>query len=86
MSRHFLNDSQFEITNRLQNVTSFSSIPYCRNSEYWPQKQTQSGNIHSIILDVHVDWQSTQNFPQSYPIIFPQISFLNIQSTFASSE
>ena len=24
------------------------------NSEYWSQKQTQSGNIHSIILDGHV--------------------------------
>ena len=33
------------------------------NSEYWSQKQTQSENIHSIILDVHVDWQSAQKFP-----------------------
>ena len=44
-------------------VTSFSSIPYWSSSKYWPQKQSQSGNIHSIILDVHVSWQSTQNFP-----------------------
>ena len=43
------------------NVTSFSSIPYWRNSEYWTQKRTQSGNIHSIILDVHVAKQSAQN-------------------------
>ena len=35
-------------------VTSFSSIPYCSNSEYWTQKHTQSENIHSITLDVHV--------------------------------
>ena len=31
-------------------VTSFSSISYQSNSEYWSQKQAQSGNIHSIIL------------------------------------
>ena len=43
-------------------ITSFSSIPYWSNSEYWPQKQSQSGNIHSITLDVHVSWQSAQNF------------------------
>ena len=29
-------------------VTSFSSILYWSNSEYWSQKQTQSGIIHSI--------------------------------------
>ena len=39
--------------------TSFSSISYWSNSEYWTQKCAQSGNIHSIILDVHVGWQST---------------------------
>ena len=27
------------------------------------QKRAQSGNIHSIILDVHADNQSTQSFP-----------------------
>ena len=32
--------------------------PYWSNSEYWPQKWSQSGNIHSIIVDVHVSWQS----------------------------
>ena len=37
-------------------VTCFSSISYCSNSEYWPLKRTQSGNIHSIILYVHVGW------------------------------
>ena len=26
-------------------VTSFSSISYCSNSEYWAQKHVQSGNI-----------------------------------------
>ena len=45
------------------NVTSFSSISYWGNSECRSQKQAQSGNIHSIILDVHVGWQSAQNFP-----------------------
>ena len=45
------------------NVTSFSSISYFRNSEYWSQKHTQSGNIHSIILDIHVVRQSAHNFP-----------------------
>ena len=29
-----------------------------KNSEYWSQKRTQSGNIHSIILDVHAVKQS----------------------------
>ena len=33
-------------------ITSFSSIPYGSNSEYWPQKWSQIGNIHSIILYV----------------------------------
>ena len=36
-------------------VTSFSIISYCINSEYWTQKRTQNGNIHSIILDVYVE-------------------------------
>ena len=36
-------------------VTSFSSILYCKNSEYWPQTHAQSGNINSIILDVYVE-------------------------------
>ena len=40
------------------NVTSFSSISYWSNTEYWPQKHTQSGNINSIILDVHAVKQS----------------------------
>ena len=35
-------------------VTSFSSISYCSNSEYWCQKCIQKHDIHSIILDVHV--------------------------------
>ena len=44
-------------------VTSFSSISYWSNSDYWPQKHVQSGNIHSKILDVYVERQSAQNFP-----------------------
>ena len=44
-------------------ATSFSSIPYWSNSEHWSQKLTQSGNIHSILLDVYDGWQSAQNFP-----------------------
>ena len=43
------------------NVTSFSSFTE-ENSEIWSQKQIQSGNIHSIILDVHVGRQSAQTF------------------------
>ena len=35
-------------------ITSSSSILYWSNSEYWTQKRIQSGNIHSIISDVHV--------------------------------
>ena len=42
----------------LINITSFSSISYWSNSEYWIQKHMQNGNIHFIILDVHVDRQS----------------------------
>ena len=29
---------------------------------HWSQKWTQSRNIHSTILDVHVGWQTAQNF------------------------
>ena len=39
---------------KLINVTIFSIIPYCSNSEYWTQKRTQSERIHSIIIDVHI--------------------------------
>ena len=42
-------------------VTSFSSISYCSNSEYWTQKCIQSESIHSIILDVHVLKAERQN-------------------------
>ena len=44
-------------------VTSSSSILNCSNSEHWSKKRTQSGSIHSIILDVYADRQSAQNFP-----------------------
>ena len=47
----------------LIDVTSSSSILYCSNSEHWSQKCSQSGNIHSIILNVYVDRQSLKNFP-----------------------
>ena len=30
-------------------------------SGYWTQKSAQSGNIHSLVLDVHVCWQSAKN-------------------------
>ena len=40
-------------------VTSFTE----ENCDYWSQKQTRNGNIHPIILDVHVGWQSAQIFP-----------------------
>ena len=43
-------------------VTSFSSFIE-ENSEYWPQKRTQPGNIHFKILDIHVGRQSAPNFP-----------------------
>ena len=41
------------------------------NYMFWPQKHTQGGNIHSIILDVHVSWQSIQNFPFNTFVTFP---------------
>ena len=47
------------------NVTSSSRISYCSNSEHWTQKHTQSGNSHSIILDVYVDQQSAKKL--SFP-------------------
>ena len=43
-------------------VTSFFSILYCSNSEYWPQKHAQCENTHSKILDVYVERQSAQKF------------------------
>ena len=45
------------------NVTSSSSTSYCWCSEHWTKRRTQSGNIHSRILDVYVDPQSAKNFP-----------------------
>ena len=36
-------------------VTSFSSISYWSNSEYWSQKHTQSGNIHFILFIVKTE-------------------------------
>ena len=35
------------------NVTSFTSFTE-ENNEYWSQKQTQSGNIHSIIQNTYL--------------------------------
>ena len=52
-----------EVNANTQHVTSFSSISYRSNDEYWSQTQVQSGNIHSTILDVHAGWQNAQNFP-----------------------
>ena len=45
----------------------FLSIFYWSNSGYWTQKCIQSGNIHSIILDVNAFKQSLQNFPFNSP-------------------
>ena len=42
-------------------VTSFYSISYWSNSEYWFQKHAQSRNIRFIILDVCVERQRAQN-------------------------
>ena len=49
--------------NQAMNVTSFYSISYCSNSEYWTQKHTQNESIHSVILDVYVLKAEHQNFP-----------------------
>ena len=53
-------------------VTSFSSFTE-ENSEYWPQKRTQSGNTHSIILDVHVGRQFNSHRPSVF--LFGQQEF-----------
>ena len=37
----------------------FLSISYWSNSEYWTEKGTQSGNVHSTELDVFAVKQST---------------------------
>ena len=50
------------LSDTLIHVTSSSSMSYCSNSKYWSHKHAQSGNIHFIILDVYVEWKSTQNF------------------------
>ena len=42
-------------------VTSFSVFQTKVNSEYWSQKCTQNGNIHSIELDVYGEKQSASN-------------------------
>ena len=36
----------------------FLSISYWSNSEYWSQKRTQIGNIHSTKLDGYAEKQS----------------------------
>ena len=41
---------------------------------YWPQKQSQSGNIDSIILDVYVGRQSAQNFPSDAAVTVTVVS------------
>ena len=41
--------------------TQFRSILYWSNSEYWSQKRTQNGNIHSSKLDVYAEKQSVSN-------------------------
>ena len=51
------------LTKGWMNVTSFSSISYFSNSEYWTQKRAQSESIHSTILDVHVLKAERQNSP-----------------------
>ena len=48
------------------NVTRFSSIPYCSNSEFWPQTHVQNGNIHSKILDVYIERQSAHKHMKSW--------------------
>ena len=50
-------------------VTSFSVFYTVVNSEYWSQKCTQNGNIHSIELDVYAEKQSTSNLS----FILPQL-------------
>ena len=55
-------------------VTNFSSILYWSNSEYWSQKQAQRWNIHAIILNVHVGWQSAQKL-SFYWSIYPTIQW-----------
>ena len=37
-------------------------VHQCSNSEHWPQKHVQSGNIHSKILDVYVELRSAQTY------------------------
>ena len=44
------------------------------NSEYWSQKQAQRWNIHAIILNVHVGWQSAQKL-SFYWSIYPTIQW-----------
>ena len=36
-----------------------------KKTQYWSQKQAQSGNIHSIIFDFHVGWQSAHYFGEN---------------------
>ena len=56
------------------NVTSFSSISYWGNIECWSQKQSQSGNIHSIILVIHVGRQSAQIAISSSIMVSPNFN------------
>ena len=48
------------VTEINRNVTSFSSIPYCSNSEYWTQKLTTEGKTNESALD-HIYISSSLN-------------------------
>ena len=67
----FINEKPLSVYVRNTNfVTSFKkghtchqflSILYWSNGEYWSQKCTQNGNIHSTKLDVYAEKQSASN-------------------------
>ena len=68
---YFTLDDLYKVKAVFMSPVSSVFKSYCSKIEYWPQKHVQSGNIHSMILDVYVEGQSTQNF-----LCRPDVSFL----------
>ena len=83
------NKTSFQKVARLQdhikqNIPEYMS-PNWSNSEYWTQKCIHSGNIHSIILDVHVEKQRAQKGEESLKGIGKNVPSFYLPLTLESS-
>ena len=65
-NRDFKYGKNFKFLPNNHKCHQFRSILYWKNSEYWSQKRNQSGNIHSIEIDVYALKQSVQKLSIIY--------------------